>query len=156
MTLTCDMPGTDRIPLFTSSSRSRLPVLLAPIKRSCRKTYDARRPGRLRHDLRRTCLTSGAGQVRAEVQPVARQESAASQEKSGGSRKDRASVSFGSAGAGEEKFRNISKKFQICCQPHQRSGVSIYEGQGAGKGEERRVVEIASAAGIGGHERSSG
>lgn len=109
VTLTCDVPGTDRIPLFTGSSRSRLPVLLAPIKRSCRTTYDARRPGRLRHDLRRTCSTGSAGQVRAGVQPVARQESAASQEKSGGSRKDRASVSFGSAGAGEVTFHNISK-----------------------------------------------
>ena len=37
------MSGTDRIFSFTSSSRSRLPVLLEPIKRSYRKSYGVRR-----------------------------------------------------------------------------------------------------------------
>ena len=116
MTLTRGLPGTDRIFPFTSSSRSRLPVLLALIKRGCRKSYGDLRPRRVRHDLRRACGTGSARQVRAESQPMAGQESAASQEKSGRSRETRVSVSLGSAGAGEEKLRTISKRSLVACQ----------------------------------------
>jgi len=110
VTLNARLPGTDRIFPFTSSSRSRLPVLLALIKRSCRKSYGVRRPGRWRHDLRPTCGTGSARQVRAESQPMAGQESAASQEKSGRSRETRVSVSLGSAGAGEDKTTHYFKE----------------------------------------------
>jgi hypothetical protein len=103
VTLNARLSGTDRIFPFTSSSRSRLPVLLALIKRGYRKSYGVRRPGRLRHDLRPSCGTRSARQVRVEDRPMAGKESAASQEKSGGPQEARASVSFGSAGAGEEK-----------------------------------------------------
>ena len=44
---------------------------------------------------------------------MAAQEPAASQEKSSGSQEDRASVSLGSAGAGEETVRNISEIFDF-------------------------------------------
>ena len=111
MALARGVPGTDRIFSSMSSSRSRLPVLLEPIKRSYRKSYGVRRRSRLRHSLCRTWSTRSARQVRAEAQPMADQESAASQEKGGGSREDRASVSFGSAGAGEEMVRGISEIF---------------------------------------------
>ena len=110
MTLTRGVSGTDRIFPFTSSSRSRLPVLLPSIKRGCRKSYGVRRPGRFRHGLCRTCGTGGAGQVRAEAQSVAGQASTALQAKSGGSREDRASVSLGSAGAGEEKITHLFER----------------------------------------------
>ncbi len=99
---------------FRSSSRSRLPVLLEPIKRSYRKSYGVRRrPGHLRHSFCRTRGTSSARQERAKTQPMADQESAASQEKGGRTREDRASVSFGSAGAGEEMVRSISEIFDF-------------------------------------------
>jgi hypothetical protein len=45
---------------------------------------------------------------------MAEKESAASQEKSGGPQEARASVSFGSAGAGEEKLRTISRSLVAC------------------------------------------
>jgi hypothetical protein len=110
--------GTDRILPFAGSSRSRLPVLLPSIKRGCRKSYGVCRPGPFRLGLCRTYGTRNAGQVRAEAQPVAGQESAASQEKSGGSREARASVSLGSAGAGEEKVTHYFKEISGCCQKH--------------------------------------
>ena len=61
VTLNARLPGTDRISPFASSSRFRLPVLLALInKRGYRKSYGVRRPGRLRHDLRPACGTRSA------------------------------------------------------------------------------------------------
>jgi hypothetical protein len=110
VTLARGLFGTDRILPFAGSSRSRLPVLLPSIKRGCRKSYGVCRLGPFRLGLCRTCGTRNAGQVRTETQPMAGQESTASQAKSGGSREGHASVSLGSAGAGEGKLRNISKR----------------------------------------------
>jgi hypothetical protein len=59
VTLTRGLPELTGFTLL-SSSRSRLPVLLALIKRSYRKSYGVRRPGRLRHDLRPACGTRSA------------------------------------------------------------------------------------------------
>jgi len=67
---------------------------------------------------------------------MAGQESTASQAKSGGSREARASVSLGSAGAGEEKVRHNSHR--ILDKVPERRG--------------REGGDIARAAGIGGHE----
>jgi hypothetical protein len=108
------LSGTGRIFPFMSSSRSRLPVLLPSIKRGCRKSYGVRQRGRLRHGFRGACGTGSAGQVRAEAQPMAGQESTASQTQGGGSREAHASVSLGSAGAGEEKLRTYLKEVLGC------------------------------------------
>ena len=73
---------------------------------------------------------------------MANQESAASQEESGGSGEDRASVSLGSAGAGEEAVRTISRSF-ISCQRYRVHAVldekvpEAREG-GLGRSRERR------------------
>jgi len=72
-----------------------------------------------------------------------------SQEKSGGSRETCASVSLGSAGAGEKKLRTIQRDFWHISEIS-RSRRLNDEKQGAGKGEERRAGRIARAAGIGG------
>jgi hypothetical protein len=58
-TLTRGLPELTGFTLL-NSSRSRLPALLALIKRGYRKSYGVRRPGRLRHDLRPACGTRSA------------------------------------------------------------------------------------------------
>ncbi len=102
MTLACGSPGTDRI--FSLYEFVPFPPAgaLPSIKRGCRKSYGVRQRGWLRHGFRGACGTGSARQVRAEAQPMASQESTASQTQDGGSREGRASVSLGSAGAGEE------------------------------------------------------
>ena len=110
MTLACGLPGTDRI--FFLYEFVPFPCAGAPcalLMRSCRKSYGVRRPVRFRHSLCRTWCTGSARQVRAESQPMAGQEPTASQEKSSGSEEDFASVSLGSAGAGEKTLRTISR-----------------------------------------------
>ena len=54
---------------------------------------------------------------------MAEKESAASQEKSGGPQEARASVSFGSAEAGERKVTQYFKNFLVSYQNHRVRGV---------------------------------